>query len=70
MSTPEVEPAPPFKPRHTTAQRAVLAINIIVVIALHLATATAAGLLIHRFVERPLLSLLRPRVRIAAASRR
>ena len=33
MSSPEVEPAPQFKPRHTTAQRAVLTINIIVVIA-------------------------------------
>ena len=33
MSTPEVEPAQPFKPRHTNAQRAVLTINIIVVIA-------------------------------------
>ncbi len=33
MSNPEVEPAQPFKPRHTNAQRAVLTINIIVVIA-------------------------------------
>ncbi len=33
MSNPEVEPAEPFKPRHTNAQRAVLAINIIVVFA-------------------------------------
>ncbi len=33
MSDPEVEPAEPFKPRHTNAQRAVLTINIIVVIA-------------------------------------
>ena len=33
MSTPEVEPAQPFTPRHTNAQRAVLTINIIVVIA-------------------------------------
>jgi len=33
MSNPEVEPAQPFKPRHTNAQRAVLAINIVVVIA-------------------------------------
>lgn len=33
MSTPEVEPAPPFNPRHTNAQRAVLTINIIIVIA-------------------------------------
>lgn len=33
MSSPEVEPAPQFKPSHTTAQRAVLTINIIVVIA-------------------------------------
>jgi len=33
MSTPEVEPAQPFKPRHTNAQRAVLTVNIIVVIA-------------------------------------
>ncbi len=33
MSTPEVEPAQPFKPRHTNAQRAVLTINITLVIA-------------------------------------
>jgi len=33
MSNPEIEPAQPFTPRHTNAQRAVLAINIIVVIA-------------------------------------
>ncbi|HQZ36554.1 MAG TPA: LCP family protein [Ilumatobacteraceae bacterium] len=33
MSNPDVEPAQPFKPRHTNAQRAVLAVNIIVVIA-------------------------------------
>jgi len=33
MSTPEVEPTQPFKPRHTNTQRAVLTINIIVVIA-------------------------------------
>ena len=33
MSNPEVEPAPQFKPRHTNTQRAVLAVNIIVVIA-------------------------------------
>lgn len=33
MSTPEVEPAQPFKPRHTNAQRAVLTINVVIVIA-------------------------------------
>lgn len=49
-------------------------VNVAFVIALHVATAIAAGLLIHRFVERPLLDLLRPwvrpPVRTAAASRR
>ncbi len=33
MSDTDVQPAQPFKPRHTNAQRAVLAINIVVVIA-------------------------------------
>ncbi|MDO8361282.1 MAG: LCP family protein [Actinomycetota bacterium] len=33
MDTPSAEPHPPFKPRHTGAQRAVLAVNIVVVIA-------------------------------------
>ncbi|MBP8209651.1 MAG: hypothetical protein KAY11_08805, partial [Ilumatobacteraceae bacterium] len=32
MSNPTVEPAP-FKPRHTNVQRAVLAVNIVIVIA-------------------------------------
>ena len=33
MSNPEVEPAEPFQPRHTTGQKVVLAVNIVVVIA-------------------------------------
>ena len=36
--------------------------NIVIVVGLHLAVATAAGLLIHRFVETPLLNWLRRRL--------
>jgi exopolysaccharide production protein ExoZ len=37
-------------------------LGIVVALAVHLATAIAAGLLVHRFVERPLLLFLRRRV--------
>ncbi|MDO9174393.1 MAG: hypothetical protein Q7V62_06270, partial [Actinomycetota bacterium] len=33
METPPIEPSKPYTPRHTNTQRAVLALNIVVVIA-------------------------------------